>query len=61
MGGEEFSEVDFFFFERERETAFNGLSVYDTAVLNEHLFLVMLGPVTNFWMGKDWGGVSQFI
>ena len=50
-----------FFFERERETAFNGLSVYDTAVLNEHLFLVMLGPVTNFWMGRDWGGVSQFI
>ena len=103
MGGEEFSEDDFFFFfferekekkreryrerdrdrerekererdrerdrdrdrdrdtERERERAFNGLSVYDTTAFNEHLFWFMLGPVTNFWMGQDWGGVSQFI
>ena len=57
------------FFERERgrerggerERAFNGLSVYDTTAFNEHLFWFMLGPVTNFWMGQDWGGVSQFI
>ena len=36
---------------------FHGLSVYDTTVLIEYLFLVMSGPETDIWVGQD-GGVT---
>ena len=34
--------------------------VYDTTILNEHPFWVILGPVTNFWVRQEGGETGEF-
>ena len=35
-------------------------TVHDMTILNEHLFLVILGSGSNFGAGQDLDGVSHF-